>query len=247
MEKRRTCLALIMQVSCLLFFTLVPAYLQVAKPKIKEEAWSIKKREEMVNEQIKKRGVKDERVLLAMQQVPRHLFVPQEYQKQAYEDYPLPIGDGQTISQPYIVAFMTEMAQIKPGHKVLEIGTGSGYQAAILSILTDRVFTIEIKENLARKAAKTLSALGFKNIQIRCGDGYAGWPEEAPFDSIIVTCAAEHIPPALFQQLKEGGRMIIPLGDPEGNQVLALVRKIKGKAEVKELLGVRFVPMIHKD
>lgn len=246
MEKRRKFLAIGLLFLGLLFCSFLSGVSQEIKQIVREEAWSIKKREEMVNTQIKKRGIRQERVLQAMLRVPRHLFVPPEYQKEAYEDYPLPIGEGQTISQPYIVAFMTEMAEIKPKDKVLEIGTGSGYQAAVLSLLTDKVFSIEINDNLAKKAAETLSRLGFNQVRIRCGDGYLGWPEEAPFDSIIVTCATDRIPPALFEQLKEGGRLVIPLGHPDSLQILTLVRKIKGKAEVRKLMEVRFVPMIHR-
>jgi protein-L-isoaspartate(D-aspartate) O-methyltransferase len=210
------------------------------------EAAFVQKREQMVKFQLKNRGIKEEKVLEAMLKVPRHLFVPPAYQQEAYEDHPLPIGEGQTISQPYIVALMTEVAGIKPGEKVLEIGTGSGYQAAVLSCLTDQVYSIEIKENLSRRASELLTFLGYHQVKVRCGDGYLGWPEEAPFEAIIVTCAADHIPPALFQQLKEDGRLVIPLGDSERSQVLTLIRKIKGKPVVKKLLEVRFVPMTGK-
>ncbi|MBC7361553.1 MAG: protein-L-isoaspartate(D-aspartate) O-methyltransferase [Candidatus Aminicenantes bacterium] len=216
---------------------------QEIKEITKEDTWFVKKREQMVKAQIKSRGIKDERVLKAMLAVPRHLFVPPEYQKEAYEDYPLPIGEGQTISQPYIVALMTEVAGIKPGEKVLEIGTGSGYQAAVLSHLTDKVFSIEIRENLARRAADLLISLSYHQVKVRWADGYFGWPEEAPFDAIIVTCAANHIPPPLFQQLKEGGRLVIPVGSTVFFQTLTLVKKIKGQPEIKQLLDVRFVPM----
>lgn len=223
--------------SCLIFASLL-------QESIKEETWLVKKREQMVKTQIRSRGIKDERVLRAMMSVPRHLFVPPEYQKEAYEDYPLPIGEGQTISQPYIVALMTEVAEIKPGDKVLEIGTGSGYQAAVLSLLTDKVFSIEIRENLALKAADLLASLGYQQVKVRRADGYFGWPEEAPFDVIIVTCAANHIPPPLFQQLKEGGRLIIPVGSTVFFQTLTLVKKVNGQPRIKQLLDVRFVPMI---
>lgn len=210
----------------------------------KEESFFKKKREQMVKYQIKARGLKDEPLLQALLAVPRHLFVPEPYRREAYEDYPLPIGEGQTISQPYIVALMTAVAEIKPGDKVLEIGTGSGYQAAVLSRLTDRVFSMEIRETLAAQAKQLLQSLDYKNIRIRWADGYFGWPEEAPFDAILVTCAANHIPPPLFQQLNEGGRLVIPVGSTLFYQTLTLVRKSGGQPVIKQLLDVRFVPMI---
>lgn len=210
----------------------------------KEESFFKKKREQMVKFQIKARGLKDEPLLQALLAVPRHLFVPEPYRREAYEDYPLPIGEGQTISQPYIVALMTAVAEIKPGDKVLEIGTGSGYQAAVLSRLTDKVFSVEIREKLATEAKRLLQSLDYKNIQVRWADGYFGWPEEAPFDAILVTCAANHIPPPLFQQLNEGGRLVIPVGSTVFFQTLTLVRKTGGKPVIKQLLDVRFVPMI---
>jgi protein-L-isoaspartate(D-aspartate) O-methyltransferase len=213
-------------------------------PAQEEEAYLQKKREQMVKYQIKSRGLKDERVLKALQEVPRHVFVPERYRREAYEDYPLPIGEGQTISQPYIVALMTEVAEIKPGDKVLEIGTGSGYQAAILSQLADRVFTVEIRETLANTASRLLLSSGYEGVSVRWADGYFGWPEEAPFDAILVTCAANHIPPPLFQQLKEGGRLVIPVGSTVFYQTLTLVKKAKDRPVIRQLLDVRFVPMI---
>ncbi|HAR36063.1 MAG TPA: protein-L-isoaspartate O-methyltransferase [Acidobacteria bacterium] len=210
----------------------------------KQESFFQKKREQMVKYQVRARGLKDESLLQALLAVPRHLFVPEPYRREAYEDYPLPIGEGQTISQPYIVALMTAVAEIKPGDKVLEIGTGSGYQAAVLSQLTDRVFSIEIRETLATGAARLLQSLDYKNIKVRWADGYFGWPEEAPFDAILVTCAANHIPPPLFQQLKEGGRLVIPVGSTVFFQTLTLVRKTGGQPVIKQLLDVRFVPMV---
>ncbi len=209
----------------------------------KEEAYYENKRERMVRYQIQARGLRDERLLQAFRTVPRHLFVPPEYRKEAYEDYPLPIGEGQTISQPYIVALMTAVAEIKPGDKVLEIGTGSGYQAAILCQLTDQVYSIEIRENLASRSAALLRELNYP-AKVRWADGYFGWPEEAPFDAILVTCAANHIPPPLFQQLKEGGRLVIPVGSTVFYQTLTLVKKVDGKPVIRQLLDVRFVPMI---
>jgi protein-L-isoaspartate(D-aspartate) O-methyltransferase len=175
--------------------------------------------------------------------VPRHLFVPDEYRAQAYEDHPLPIGEGQTISQPYIVALMTENLALRPTDRVLEIGTGSGYQAAVLSMLAKRVFSIEINGGLARRAAETLSRLGYANVTVRPGDGFFGWKEEAPFDAIIVTCAVETLPPALLDELAEGGRLIAPVGNTQLFQTLTLVRKKAGRPMVQRLIDVRFVPM----
>jgi len=197
----------------------------------------------MVAEQLARRDITDRRVLEAMGTVPRHLFVPPAYRDQAYEDYPLPIGEGQTISQPYIVALMTQSLGLAGGEKVLEIGTGSGYQAAVLAELKARVFTIEINGQLAERAARTLRELNRQDVQVRSGDGFFGWPEEAPFDAIIVTCASPRIPPPLFDQLKEGGRLVIPLGDIQPFQVLTLATKKGGKLRTREISGVRFVPM----
>ncbi len=204
----------------------------------------IKKRKNMVSRQLAGRDINDRTVLEAMAQVPRHLFVSPSYRSQAYEDYPLPIDEGQTISQPYIVALMTQCLGLRSGEKVLEIGTGSGYQAAVLAQLTDKVFTVEIRENLATKSSQTLKNLGYENVQVKWADGYFGWEEEAPFDAIMVTCAANHIPPPLLNQLKEGGRLIIPLGSTLYFQTLTLITKIDGKPRVKHISGVRFVPMI---
>lgn len=202
-----------------------------------------KKRRRMVTEQLASRDISDPRVLEVMGKIPRHLFVSPAYRDQAYEDYPLPIGEQQTISQPYIVALMTQWLGLKGGERVLEIGTGSGYQAAVLSALAGQVLSIEIHESLAALAARTLLDLGYKNVQIKSGDGYQGWPEMAPFDAIIVTCAASHVPPVLFEQLREGGRLIIPLGSTLTGQTLTLVTKEKGKPRQAPILGVRFVPM----
>jgi len=200
-------------------------------------------RKAMVSRQIAARGVRDPLVLEAMSDVPRHLFVPAGLAGRAYEDYPLPIGEGQTISQPYIVALMTECLALRGGEKVLEIGTGSGYQAAVLGRIAGTVFTIEINTELARQAAATLERLGYANVRARAGDGFFGWPEEAPFDGIIVTAAAPVVPPALFAQLAEGGRLVIPLGDPSTFQRLTVVTKRDGKQRVERVLDVRFVPM----
>lgn len=199
-------------------------------------------REAMVKEQIAARDVSDARVLKAMREVPRHEFIPEEVRRFAYSDGPLPIGHGQTISQPYIVAFMTEQLAPKPGDRVLEIGTGSGYQAAVLGRLVAEVFTIEIVEPLATRATADLRRLGFGNVHVKTGDGYQGWPEQAPFDAVIVTCAPDHVPQPLIDQLKDGGRMIIPVGEA-GAQELHLLVKRGGKVERRAVLPVRFVPM----
>jgi protein-L-isoaspartate(D-aspartate) O-methyltransferase len=199
-------------------------------------------RQRMIDRQLIARGISDPRVLDAMRTVPRHEFMPVDVRSEAYEDNPVPIGWGQTISQPYIVAFMTEKLAPKPGDRVLEIGTGSGYQAAILARLVKEVYSIEIVEPLGLRAADDLKRLGFENVRVKIGDGYAGWPEFAPFDSIIVTCAPDRVPPALAEQLREGGRMIIPVGDRR-SQELYLREKRGGKIEQRAVLPVRFVPM----
>ena len=200
----------------------------------------------MVREQIIARGIKDSRVIQAMLNVQRHLFVPSNYERMAYEDRPLSIGEGQTISQPYIVALMTETLGLDENMKVLEIGTGSGYQAAILAEIVKQVYTIEIKESLGLKAKKLLNSLDYTNISFKIGDGYKGWQEQAPFDAIIVTCAPTDIPTPLENQLKEGGRMIIPLGGSI-TQELVLLEKKNGKLEKKVVAPVRFIPMIRND
>ena len=202
-------------------------------------------RENMVKYQIQGRGIRDKAVLAAMNEVPRHLFVPNKLRYRAYNDYPLPIGLGQTISQPYIVAFMTELLQLNGSEKVFELGTGSGYQAAVASRVAKEVFTVEIYSELARSAAKRLNAIDYKNIHVRDGDGYYGWESEAPFDAIIVTAAADHIPPPLIEQLAPGGRLVIPLGGPFSVQQLILVTKDrKGKVMEKPIIPVRFVPLL---
>lgn len=206
-------------------------------------------REEMVLRQIESPGwsrdaVADTAVLLAMRAVPRHAFVPRDLRGQAYNDTPLPIGHGQTISQPYIVAAMTALLKLTPESKVLEIGTGSGYQAAVLAHLTPHVFTIEIVEPLATRAAETLAHEGYEFVNVRHGDGYHGWPEAAPFDAIIVTCAAGHLPPPLWDQLKPGGRIVIPIGGPYSVQRLVVAEKNEeGKRKTRSVMDVRFVPM----
>ena len=198
-------------------------------------------REKMVDTQIKARGVKDPRILSAMLKIERHHFVPEQYLNSAYSDQPLPIGEGQTISQPYIVALMTELLELKGDEKVLEIGTGSGYQAAILAELVKEVYTIEIIETLASSADKRLRQLGYQNIHVKAGDGYLGWPEVAPFDALIVTAAPDHIPKPLIDQLKEGGRMVVPVGTY--TQELKKIIKRSGKIETTDVIPVVFVPM----
>lgn len=189
------------------------------------------------------RGIADARVLAAMGRVPRHEFVPLDERARAYEDQPLPIGHGQTISQPFIVALMTEQLKPQPTDRVLEIGSGSGYQAAILAGLVKEVFTIEIVEPLAKRAETDLRRLGYTNVFVKAGDGYQGWPERAPFDAIIVTCAPDQVPQRLIEQLKEGGRMVIPVGPDGGVQELFLLEKQGGEVRRKAVLPVRFVPM----
>jgi protein-L-isoaspartate(D-aspartate) O-methyltransferase len=203
-------------------------------------------REQMVRHQIRARGVKDRRVLEAMAKVPREEFVPTDQRPHAYQDGPLPIGEGQTISQPYIVALMTELIEVKKEDRVLEIGTGSGYQAAVLAELTPHVYTIEIIPTLAQRAEKTLKRLGYHTVKVRTGDGYLGWPEHAPFDGIMVTCAPENIPEPLKEQLAEGGRMVIPVGPQWTSQTLYVLRKRGGKLEQTAVIPVRFVPMVRE-
>lgn len=201
-------------------------------------------RERMVNLQIRARGIKNEKVLTAMRKIPRHLFVPKSRINEAYDDGPIPIGFGQTISQPFIVAYMTEIIEPEKCKKVLEIGTGSGYQAAVLAEIVDSVFTIEIITELYKESRERLEKLGYKNIKVKNADGYYGWKEFAPFDAIVVTAAAEFIPPPLIEQLKEGGKMIIPIGSPFYTQNLILIEKKDGKIYSKNLIPVRFVPFI---
>jgi protein-L-isoaspartate(D-aspartate) O-methyltransferase len=196
----------------------------------------------MVERQLKARGIKDERVLAAMGKVPREEFVLSESRAVSYEDGPLPIGYDQTISQPYMVAFMTEQLRLKPSDRVLEIGTGSGYQAAILAELVLEIYSVEIVEPLARAAEATSQRLGYKNVHVKIGDGYKGWPEAAPFDAIIVTCAPDKVPQPLIDQLKDGGRMIIPVGERFAQQ-LYLLEKKNGQLKESATLPVRFVPM----
>ena len=205
-----------------------------------------KLRKNMVETQIERRGVKDEKVLNAMLKVERHKFVPGRYKDYSYEDRPLPIGEGQTISQPYIVALMTEVLDLDSTKKVLEIGTGSGYQAAILAEICDSVYTIEIIEELGRRAEKLIVELGYNNIKVKIGDGYKGWKEYSPFDGVIVTCAPSHVPQPLIDQMAEGGKMVIPV-DAAFGQDLILLTKEGGELKEESIIPVRFVPMTKED
>lgn len=201
-------------------------------------------RNTLVERGIIDQGISDEDVIAAMLAVPRHNFIPEEYQDLAYQNHPLPIGYGQTISQPYIVALMTEAIEPEPDHRVLEIGTGSGYQAAVLAQVVDQVYSIEIIEPLALRAEEALAQAGYDNVEIRHADGYFGWEEQAPFDSIIVTAAPDHVPQPLVQQLKIGGKMVIPVGPVGGYQSLWLITRVdEDQVTTEELAGVRFVPL----
>jgi len=210
-------------------------------PPRSEDPELISARLRMVREQIESRGVRDPRVLEVMRRVPRHLFVPQSLGPYAYDDSPLPIGEGQTISQPYIVALMTELLRLKPGDKVLEVGTGSGYQAAVLAELGAVTYTVEIVEPLAAAARRLLESMGYGSIQFRTGDGYRGWAEASPFDAVIVTAAPDHVPQPLVDQLKIGGRLVIPVG--VASQDLQVITKTERGTRVEEVIPVRFVPM----
>jgi len=219
---------------------------QLSSAQNEDEAYA-RARQAMVRDQLQSRDIRDKRVLEAMGRVPRHLFVGPEFRRQAYEDYPLPIEEGQTISQPYIVALMTQCLELKGGETVLEVGTGSGYQAAVLALLADRVFTIEISARLAESAARLLKDWGAAKVEVRSGDGFFGWPERGPFDGIIVTCAARRVPQPLLDQLKEGGRLVIPVGETNDIQRLLRLRKVKGQVRQEEITLVRFVPMLGED
>jgi protein-L-isoaspartate(D-aspartate) O-methyltransferase len=201
------------------------------------------RRKDMVEHDIKGRGIKETKVLEVMGKVPRHLFVDGSLRDKAYEDYPLPIGEGQTISQPYVVALMTESLKLKSTDRVLEIGTGSAYQAAVLAEIVKEVYTIEIRKGLADRAGTRLKEMGYKNAKVKYGDGYFGWEEYAPFDVIIITASANHIPPPLIKQLREGGRLIIPLGSTVYFQTLTLATKKKGELDLEQITPVAFVPM----
>jgi protein-L-isoaspartate(D-aspartate) O-methyltransferase len=226
----------------LIIFLLVVIYEQ---DKIDERDNYREKRQNMVLNQLQSRDITDIKVLQAMLTVPRHQFVDEHIRDSAYNDYPLSIGEGQTISQPYIVALMTQLLELKDGEKVLEIGTGSGYQAAVLAEIVKEVYTVEIYKSLSKKSENLLNNLGYKNIHFKVGDGYYGWEEHAPFDAIIVTCAPDHIPPPLLQQIREdGGRMVIPVGGIWMVQTLMKIEKIEGEIKSKGITGVRFVPMV---
>ncbi len=202
-----------------------------------------KARDKLVLNYIESKGITDPNVLAAMRKVPRHSFVPDDLESSAYADRPLPIGEGQTISQPYVVALMTEILRLTDRHRVLEIGTGSGYQAAVLAEIAKEVYSIEIKPKLYENARAVLESLGYKNVWTRPGDGYFGWQEAAPFDAIMITAAVDHIPPPLIKQLKDGGRLALPLGNPFSYQNLVLVTKHGSEVSVKQITGVLFVPM----
>ena len=220
----------------ILFLIFRPLYLMA------EDPYS-KKRQAMIDLDIKGRGIKDKGVLEAMGKIKRELFVDLSMRNRAYEDHPLPIGEGQTISQPYIVALMTEVLKLKPSDRVLEIGTGSGYQAAVLAEIVKEVYSVEIRQSLANTASQRLKDLGYKNVEVKFGDGYFGWEEYAPFDAIIITASANHIPPPLIKQLKEGGRLILPLGSTLFYQTLTMATKEKDELNMKQMEGVIFVPM----
>jgi len=228
----------------ILAFALVMLFTSPGYADVVSDSADFKKaRNHMVQATIKNRGISDTNVLAAMQVVPRHCFVPQNLLSVAYADRPLPIGEGQTISQPYVVALMTAILQPAKDHRILEIGTGSGYQAAVLGQVAKQVYTIEIKKKLYHQASNTLKLLGYNTIETRHADGYFGWPEKAPFDAIMITAAIDHIPPPLLKQLKDGGRLALPLGNPFSYQNLVMVTKQGEDLSVKQITGVLFVPM----
>ena len=225
----------------LLFLSIFSFFLQPQTDKYQA------KRISMVKDQIIKRGIRSSATIKAMEKIPRHLFVPTEYKDRAYEDNPLPIGHDQTISQPFIVAYMTDLSKPAKWKKVLEIGTGSGYQAAVLAEIVDTVYTIEIIPELAKQATARLAKMGYKNIVTKQGDGYKGWKEHAPYDIIMVTAADDHIPQPLIDQLAENGRLIMPIGPPSSAQQLVLATKKNGKIDRQKMAMVRFVPLLHGD
>lgn len=231
---KRPCLAVL----CILIFPVL-----LAADNFSDSPEQKAARHNMVENQIRRRGVTDRRVLEAMAEIPRHYFVPRRMAGRAYYDHPLPIGLGQTISQPYIVALMTESLKLKGDERVLEIGTGSGYQAAVLARMAREVYTVEIKQQLHERAERLLKALNVKNVETRHGDGYFGWPEAAPFDCIMITAAVDHVPPPLLKQLKDRGRLILPLGNPFSYQNLSLVFKKDDDYTLQQITGVLFVPM----
>ncbi len=230
-----------MHILSLILILVLSSFNIVVDSHLQEDPY-VRDREKMVRTQIEMRGVADEATLSSMKKVQRHLFVPPNQRENAYDDRPLPIGYGQTISQPFIVAYMTEIIRPNKNSKMLEIGTGSGYQAAVLAEIISEVYTVEIITELSNSSEKKLKELGYKNVYVKNADGYYGWKEHAPFDAIIVTAASEYIPPPLVEQLKEGGRMIIPVGSPFQTQMLMLVEKKGGKVTTKSLMPVMFVP-----
>lgn len=223
---------------------LLTALMWAAAPPAASEKEFAKERKMLVEQHIENRGVKDPRVLRAMRTVPRHEFVPRQFRDQAYADHPLSIGYGATISQPYIVAAMTELMDVKAASKVLEIGTGSGYQAAVLSMLANEIYSMEIVPELARAASATLKELGYENVMVRHGDGYRGWPEEAPFDRIMLTAAPPEVPEALIQQLKPGGKLVAPVGDAANQTLLVIEKNHQGQIRRRNVFPVMFVPMV---
>ena len=225
----------------LLFFSFPPVLLSLGGEN-EEEAFA-RSRREMIERDLRSRGIKDPRVIESMSIVPRHLFVPEKYRPSAYQDRPLPIGEDQTISQPYVVALMTELLELQGDEKVLEVGTGSGYQAAVLSRLAKEVYTIEIIPVLAKRAKEILARLGYRNVWVKAGDGFFGWEEKGPFDAIMITASVEKVPPRLREQLREGGRLVMPLGNQRRVQNLVRLRKIGGRDQVENITGVLFVPM----
>lgn len=242
-----SCLIVVISCTTLLIYNKNKVLAMGDATSVMDEDAFTRQRKRMVEEQIAYRDIKDKRVLEAMESVPRHLFIPEEVRFSSYYDQPVPIGFGQTISQPYIVAFMTELLQTRTGDVVLEVGTGSGYQAAVLARLVKQVYTIELVEELGEDARKRLKTLGYDNIDVMIGDGYKGLPDHAPFNAIIVTAAAEHIPQPLIDQLKPGGRMVIPVGGVHAVQELMLLTKDASAKIVKEsVIPVRFVPLLRK-
>ncbi len=231
------------QIHLLLCMIVASAFGVSCKAEDADPSRFVKQREAMVRTQIETRGITDPKTLAAMRKVERHKFVPSKYQNQSYEDHPLPIGEDQTISQPYIVALMTQALDLQEDEKVLEIGTGSGYQAAVLAEICGHVYTIEIIETLGQRAKQLLADLNYENIDVKIGDGYQGWEEHSPFDAIIVTCAPTHIPEPLKKQLAEGGKMVIPVGQTFA-QELVLLTKENGEIRRKAIIPVRFVPML---
>ena len=238
---KKNILKLISLVIISIFIFIVPGISTVECGEDTDEYQRLRK--QMVAKQIKDRGVVDQKVLEAMGKIPRHMFVPESLRSQAYQDYPLAIGEGQTISQPYIVALMTENLGLSENHQVLEIGTGSGYQAAVLAEMVNEVYSIEIKEKLYQQSRNALKKTGYDDVKTRHGDGYFGWEEAAPFDAIMITASVDHIPPPLLAQLKDGGKLILPLGNPFSYQHLTLVTKQGEDYNVRQIVGVLFVPM----